>query len=318
MTNTGAAAAELSKWEKEQEKPEIDDRVDYLYISVDIECTGRYLLNGIDIVNAVGFCAWTPKKGFIKRLVCLDLYGDLTFATSVVLKEGIKVNDPEWQSKVTKLIDTRTAPLTLEEWREVWMFCKWELSCFEEFWTKNIPMLNFLCYKNPTAPNPDMVDSRGALVHRVNDILKEYESMAKKTFIVTDTGFKDAAALSYLLQDYKYEPLEHTRAGEYRRAIHASMYRHGILGWTIEERDANPKEYKKDTKMVDSLLPELGEMEHNHNPACDAHNLLLSFMRSMEMAKQLRLKRKHWEDHDCKRFTGPGYDMPGYGTPDGF
>lgn len=200
---------------------------------------------------------------------------DVTFAIGVadtVLSKNTtsKINKAAW------IIQLRGHG-NEEEWRQFWLDNNYDMDCFNEFWSKNIDVLNNLMI------NAHYSDE-GELSGKLNNYLENIENINhNRRMLVFDTITFDSVHLDNLLKKSGYKGLSFTRSGKYTSSMELDSYTYGVLG--LDMLNDTWQQFKKlKSRLLDKRLPSLGITSNNHFPDDDAENILVSFLRAVDYA----------------------------------
>ena len=128
------------------------------------------------------------------------------------------------------------------EWGAFWDQNGWERRCYDEFWSKNVPMLEKTQDKsavgtwkgiNGVPRTVSLLSTPDGVADAVNDLLRHVEERWPAYVLVTDTMDYDFRWLSNALEAHGHAPLGYTRSGAYRwwaRDIHKGSYLVGRAG----------------------------------------------------------------------------------------
>ena len=214
------------------------------FICFDVEATGEFIaLN--DEVFAIGIVSCDAKNPtqIKKTLICLNLE---------------KPPDMSWE--------------------ELWKLRSYDQNCFQEFWSKNLHILDSL--QDPTKVK---LYNRLNFDRKLNKALQQHEELYEKTLLVTDTTNYDTVCIGHLLSQEGYRALNYTRAGKHRSGVHLKSYLAGLAGVSDPSDSQTIKEFKE--TFIKPFI--LEQVEHDHNPANDAHNILLTYVGALYYAECL-------------------------------
>lgn len=223
------------------------------FISIDIERTGKDLKNGDTFAFGIADASVDAVGAFqvYSNHVCLNLN---------------KPSDQEWSQK--------------------WLEKNYEQRCFDEFWSKNLHILDKL-------QDPDqvqLVSTEKEFATRINVLLEEAESRYQDTWIVIDCPLFDPVFVSELLMKYGFMPINYTRAGRYRSSWEIDSYCAGKAGCA-------PEDWRSTEAFKKSALQPLyiEKVEHDHHPENDAKSILVTALAA----------RKYQQVHETKRPRSP-------------
>ena len=195
-------------------------------------------------------------------------------------------------------------PGTVEEWRQFWLDNGFEMRCFEEFWSKNIDVLNGLMekatifetdskysggYDSGHLHKHHFVEATAVLAEHFNNALINIEDLYKSTSIVLDTLCFDSAWLNHLLIFHGHRSLSFTRMGKYRGwnyeidSIIAGLARINPITGNWKRLAAFKAE------QILTRLPHLGDTCNSHNPGDDAENILVTFLRALDYVDNMEM-----------------------------
>lgn len=240
-------------------------------------------------------------KRFI--LISKDIENTGHTIDDIIFAIGIAYGYPGCEKifKVQLIIFLRE-PGTLEEWRQFWIDSGFEMRCFNEFWSKNIDVLNTLMEKANIFPQEErsrlagtFSPSRGfkletaELAFQYNKALQEIEEKAHQSVLVFDTVTFDSAWLNYLLISHGYPSLSFTRALKYRWAYEIDSFIAGLLWFNFIT--GNWGAFDRLKKKVMLMLPHLGETKNSHSPDEDAENIVATCLRALAYCDYLAAKK---------------------------
>lgn len=222
-----------------------------LYYAFDVETTGGNLAN--DLCFAVGWA-----------------YG---FDASSIQKGGASFNMKEDVSL---------------DWKTFWTNKGLETRCYDEFWSKNLDVLNRLQDKDQMC----LKDTSLELAEAVNDVLTKLETLSEgKLTLVTNTTSFDTVWLSNLLSSIGKPDLGYRRDGSYNgKTVHTGSFRSGV--YKVGPNDAS-RPWDEDEAYKAIVFP-----DHDHDPKNDAHQILTIFFASLD-----KLERDKAEEHLRKTTT---------------
>lgn len=216
-------------------------------ICFDVESTGEFIGDGGDEVFAIGIvsCNIENPTQVEKTLLCLDLQ---------------RPHDVSWD--------------------KIWAIRSYDQRCFDEFWSKNLHILDALQDKT----NIKLCSSQKKFAKKINKALQHHEELYEKTLLVSDTTNYDTVCVGHLLSLKRwFRALNYTRAGQHRSGVHLKSYISGLAGIYDPSDGQTIKEFKE--KFIEPLI--VTKIDHDHNPVNDAHHILLTYMAALEYARSL-------------------------------
>jgi hypothetical protein len=216
------------------------------YIAFDIKTTGADLIR--DEIISVGMAWSTPGGPITKWRITQDLH---------------KPAERSWAG----------------HWR-----CKgWEQRCYDQFWSKNLELLDEL-HQDPT-----LVDGEREILYFLDAKLAQIEAECAKTLCVFDTIMYDPVWLCAKMSLSGFKPLSYTRDGRWRSSYvtgpmaEAALHLDANQEWEIFSRERQER--------IFSLLPEYGPTANTHHPEEDAEHILASYFRIREFSRLERMKK---------------------------
>lgn len=166
-------------------------------------------------------------------------------------------------------------------WRAVWADRGWEMRCFDEFWVKNLPMLNQL---NDSAEYLDQASLATAFNDALTTIERKHRvkhganNRSSGVGYVVNTIHFDPVFLNSMLGDARQQMMRYWRDGQYGiDTWELRTYIRGLLrvpphklSYKLHEKPARDKIIALADKFV----------EHDHHPANDALHILLCFVKA--------------------------------------
>lgn len=227
-----------------------------LIVGIDIETTGVYQGNDLIILGSI---------------VAID-----PVTMRIVTREIFEPNENMFGRRIPKPSDGET-------YEDVWVKCGFEKRCYQDFWSKNLELLEKIQrdYDNIVS------DDDASLASRVNSILQKIEEASSESLtIVSDTMAYDTVFVSGLLITHGYKPLYYSRGGRYRWIYHTSSYFLGIWGGNIAGMDRDDwRDYDDWLKNVVGVMDGC-PTDHDHNPENDAITIAWGFIKVCNYAKR--------------------------------
>lgn len=235
------------------------------YVAFDIEKTGKYD-NDKDPLFAVGFVVGTYS---IEAHANHEGFMSLTPLHKIVEKYSCALN-------LHKPANT--------SWLNWWEYKSYEMRCYTEFWSKHEDKLNEL--QDPTKIK--LLDTEEEFVGVIVRILTEIEEKYEVDSFVLDTVLFDSVHLSALLMKYGHQPVNYTRSGrQYIQGYEVDSWVHGICG----SSDYNKKRAFKNY-VLKYYMPEIGDVQKDHNPANDATNIMAVFLGCVNYCEFRTIRRE--------------------------
>lgn len=168
-------------------------------------------------------------------------------------------------------------------WRTLWETSGYEMRCFDDFWSKNLTVLNALqaqdALKEPMFTGPR---AERQMARRINDLLAEVEKSTEEFSIVFDTTAFDSVWVDSLLTRYGFPSLLYHRDGKYHfdSTFDSDSYIRGVSGALPHLGRKRKRELKK--SVMDGFVKEEGD----HDPEVDAANILNEFFHVIKKQEQ--------------------------------
>jgi len=173
---------------------------------------------------------------------------------------------------------------SLLEWKDMWLRWKFDMQCFDEFWSKNIGILNELHKNNDSH---FLRDSAAAVAQDIELFLCQMEaSFPEHTDIVlvTNNVGMDVKCIDSILVPNGRRPILYSRTGKWLRGgIEIDSYIRGLDRIPLGKEHAAAMRLFKET-IIGPLKRE--KTVHSHLPDDDAHELLILTIAANDYAFQ--------------------------------
>lgn len=171
-----------------------------------------------------------------------------------------------------------------ETWRELWVRRGFDMNTYDEFWSKNIDMLElFQSGEDWYATEKEMTDAFAQAM-----AAEQFEP-GYKSEILFDTVHYDSCYIQELLSRYGHRALHVALDGTFARAWDVNSYQAGAAG--VCASDSRDERRKKIAAM------DIKKRPNNHDPSEDAKNIYNTFIQTSKFCKR-QIKRRRVPSSD--------------------